>query len=178
MKTWLKKISITLLLVAMILIVWNVVAPPASEDCSICGHLKCHAPCILNLATGEIGELELYQPHFQKVGEIAEEQTGGTFSFIYPAGLQGIRLTDPWYIEVAVPMEAGRKNISYFCKECRKLLDDYERGFVLIDIYDLQSPKIYDFQDGVTYEMRCYHIAITAKWAKGDFNLRVDGILE
>lgn len=108
MKTWLKRISLPLLIIA-ILLIRDVVTPPDPGDCSICGHLKCHAPCILNLATGEIGELGLYQPNFQEVGEIAEEQTGGTFSFIYPVGLQGIRLTEPWYIEVSVPMEGSER---------------------------------------------------------------------
>lgn len=92
MKTWRKRISILLLVIVAILAIWDVIAPPDPEECSICGHLKCHAPCILNLATGEIGELELYQPNLQKVGEVAEEQAGGTFSFICPAGLWGIIL--------------------------------------------------------------------------------------
>lgn len=178
MKTWLNRFSVLLLTVIAIITVWDAATPPDSEDCSICGHLKCHAPCILNLATGEIGELELYQPHFRKVGEIAEKQTGGTFSFIYPAGLQGIRLTDPWYIEVDVPMEGERKNESHFCEKCRKLLDEYEQGYVLIDLYDLENPVIYDFADGATYEIRCYQIAIAAKWVKSEFHLRLDGLLK
>lgn len=177
MKTWLKRISIPILIIIAILIIWDVVAHPDPEDCRICGHLKCHAPCILNLATGEIGELELYQPHFQKVGEIAEEQTGGTFSFICLAGLQGIKLTDPWYIEIDIPMEGERKNNSYFCERCRILLDDYKKGYVLIDIYDLQNPVVYGFGDGGIYEIRCYQISMTAKWEKEVIMMRVDGLV-
>lgn len=178
MKTWLKRISIVLLITIAILMIWDIVVPPDPEDCSICGHLKCHAPCILNLATGEIGEMELYQPHFRKVGEIAENQTGGTFSFIYLAGLQGIRLTDPWYIEVDVPMKGDRKNNAFFCERCRKLLDDYEQGYVLIDLYDLENPVVYGFEEGAAYEMRCYQITVTAKWVKREFHVRMDGTLE
>lgn len=106
------------------------------------------------MATGEIGELELY--HFKKVGKIAEEQTGGTFSFICPAGLQGIKLTDLWYIEVDVPMEGERKDISFFCERCRKIVREYEQGYVLLDLYDLENPAVYDFEDRITYEIRCY----------------------
>ena len=163
--------------VIAVITVRNAAMPPNPEDCSICGHLKCHAPCLLNLATGEIGELELYQPHYQKVGEIAEEQTGGTFSFIYLSGLQGIRLTDPWYIEVDVPMEGGMKKQTSFCGKCRKLLDEYEQGYVLLDLYDWENPVVYDFDDGATYEIRCYQIVITAKWIDREFHLRINGTL-
>lgn len=177
MKMWLERNSILLLAVIAIYAVWNVVTPPDPKDCSICGHLKCHAPCILNLAAGEIGELELYQPHFRKVGEIAEDQTGGTFSLIYPAGLQGIKLTDPWYIEVDIPMDGDRKKISFFCEECRNLLDEYEKGYVLIDMYDLQNPVVYDLKDSATYAIRCYQITISAKWTNKTFFTRVEGLL-
>lgn len=176
MKTWLKRISLPLLIVIAILIILDIVGPPDSEDCSLCGHFKCHAPCILNLATGEIGELELYQPHFQKVGEIAEEQSGGTFSFICPAGLQGIKLTDPWYVEIDIPMKGERKNNSFFCNKCRELLREYEQGYVLVDMYDLQNPVIYGFEDGGAYKIRCYQIKMTAKWAEGGYQLKMDGI--
>lgn len=178
MKTWLKRISIVLLITISILMIWDMAAPPDPEDCSICGHLKCHAPCILNLATGEIGEMELYQPHFRKVGEIAEDQTGGTFSFIYLAGLQGIRLTDPWYIEIDIPMEGEKKNNTFFCNMCRELLKEYEQGYVLLDLYDLENPVVYGFKEGAAYEMRCYQIAVTPKWVKSEFHVRMDGTLE
>lgn len=178
MKTWLKRISIQLLAIIAILIIWNRVAPPDSDNCSICGHLKCHAPCILNLATGEIGELELYQPHFQKVGEIAEEQTGGTFSLIYTAGLPGIRLTDPWYIEVDLPMEGERKNLTFFCLSCRELLSKYKKGYILLDLYDLENPKLFNIEPGKVYEMRCYRIEVSEGSDERILNLRVDGTLE
>lgn len=175
MKTWQKRISLLLLGIITILVIWDMSAAPSSEECSICGHLKCHAPCILNLATGEIGELELYQPHFQKVGEIAEEQPGGTFSFIHLAGLQGIKITDPWYIEMDIPMAGEKKNNSFFCEKCRKLLREYEKGYVLIDMYDFQNPAVYPFEDGGNYEIRCYQITTSAKWSSEAYLLRVDG---
>lgn len=168
--------SLCLLAIALITTV-NVAELFNTEDCSICGHLKCHAPCILNLATGEIGELELYMPHDREVGEIAEEQSGGTFGFISVAGLHGIKLTDPWYIELDIPMEGNKMRLSHFCGSCRKQLADYECGFVLLDIYDLASPVIYTIKDGASYEMRCYIIEISANQEDEIFRLRVDGTL-
>lgn len=177
MKIWRNIFSSLCLLAIAILTIVNVVEQTASEDCVICGYTKCHAPCILNLATGEIDELQLYTPHDQIVGEIAEEQTGGTFEFIRAVGLHGIKLTDPWYIELDIPMEGNKMRLSHFCGSCRKRLAYYECGFVLLDIYDLASPVIYKIKDGASYEMRCYIIEISANQEDEIFRLRVDGTL-
>ena len=177
MKIWRNIFSSLCLLAIAIITTVNVAELFNTEDCSICGHLKCHAPCILNLATGEIGELELYMPHDREVGEIAEVQSGGTFGFISVAGLQGIKLTDPWYIELEVPMVGNNKRTSHYCDSCRKRLDDYDCGFVLLDIYDLASPVIYRINDEAAYEMRCYKIGISASKEKESLLLRIDGTL-
>ena len=129
------------------------------------------------MATGEIDELQLYTPHDQEVGKLAEEQTGGTFGFIWAAGLHGIKLTDPWCIELDIPMEGSKKRPSHFCDSCRKRLEDHECGFVLLDIYDLASPIIYKIEDGAVYEMRCYKIEISANQEDENYLLRVDGTL-
>ena len=177
MKTWQIIASVFCLLTIAIISAVNAVVPADSQDCSICGHLKCHAPCILNLATGEIGELELYTPHDREVGEIAENQSGGTFGFISAAGLHGIRQTEPWYIELEVPMVGNEKRISRYCGSCRERLEDYQSGFLLLDIYDLNNPIIYRIEDGASYEMRCYKIEISANQEDQSFLLRVDGTL-
>lgn len=177
MKTWQIIASVFCLLAIAIISVVNAVVPADSQDCSICGHLKCHAPCILNLTTGEIGELELYMPHDTEVGEIAEEQSGGTFGFISVAGLHGIRQTNPWSIELKFPMVGNKKRISHYCDSCRKRLVDYQSGFVLLDVYDINNPSIYRIEDGASYEMRCYKIKISANQENQSFLLRVDGTL-
>ena len=177
MKTWQIIASVFCLLTIAIISVVNAVVPAGSHNCSICGHIKCHAPCILNLATGEIGELELYMPQDTEAGELAEGQPGGTFGFISVAGLHGIKLTDPWYIELEVPMEGNRKRLSHYCDSCRKRLDDYQSGFVLLDVYNMNNPIIYRIEDGASYEMRCYKIEISANQEKESFLLRVDGTL-
>lgn len=177
MKIWRNIFSALCLLAIATIIIVNEVELFITEDCSICGHLKCHAPCILNLSTGEIKALELYMPHDQEVGELAEEQTGGTFSFISVAGLHGVKLTDPWYIELEVPMVGNKKRPSNFCNSCRQRLENYKAGFVLMDIYDLAGPLIYRIEDGASYEMRCYKIVISANQEKESFLLRVDGTL-
>ena len=177
LKIWRNIFSSLCLLAIAIITTVNVAELFNTEDCSICGHLKCHAPCILNLETGEIGELELYMPHGREVGEIAEEQSGGTFGFISVVGLQGIKLTDPWCIELEVPMVGNKKRLSHFCDSCRKRLEDYQSGFVLLDVYNINNPIIYGIEDGASYEMRCYTVRISENQEKECFLLRIDGTL-
>ena len=177
MKIWQKKVSILGLLFLAMIFIACVLDLPNLNDCSICGYIKCHAPCSLNLATGDIDELQLYTPHDQKVGELAEEQTGGTFGFISVAGLRGIKLTDPWYIEFEVPTIENEKRVSHYCGSCRERLEGYECGFVLLDIYDLNNPIIYRIENGTSYEIRCYKIEITANQEDENYLLRVDGAL-
>ena len=163
MKTWLKQISVLLIFILIISVIWWKCDPPEPDECSICVQLKAHAPCILNLSTGEVKELELYQPHYRKVGEIASEQTGGTFSFFYAAGLQGIKLTDPWYIELPVPQKGECIDKSHFCKNCRELLSEYNEGYVLLDLYDKTSPAVYAVTESLDLKIRCYEITVTAE---------------
>ena len=92
-------------------------------------------------------------------------------------GLHGIRQTDPWYIELEVPMEGNKKRIFHYCDSCRKRLEDYQSGFVVLDIYDLKNPIIYRIEDGASYEMRCYKIGISASKEKESLLLRIDGTL-
>lgn len=65
------------------------VSAPEPDRCSVCDYIPSHAPCLVNLNTGEVGEIALYEPHHTLVGEIAEEQRGGYFCFMSVAGLQG-----------------------------------------------------------------------------------------
>ena len=43
---------------------------PEPDRCSLCDHIPSHAPCLVNLNTGEVGEIALYEPHHTLVGEI------------------------------------------------------------------------------------------------------------
>lgn len=161
----------------MVIIIIFGVDSPDPNDCSICGYIKCHAPCILNLNTGEIDELQLYTPHDQEVGKLAEEQIGGTFGFLSVAGVYGTRQTDPWYIELKIPVAGKSKKTAHFCDNCRLLLEDYEDGFVLVDVFDLENPAIYEIEADASYEMRCYKIGISFNQEDECYLLRLDGTL-
>ena len=90
-------------------------------QCSLCDSFPRHAPCILKLSSGELVELEIYDPHPNKVAEIADEQPSGYFSFICSAGLDGHMVTAEYLTATSESM-----NKEYFCSSCRNLLDDYK----------------------------------------------------
>ena len=118
---------------------------------------------IVNLSTGEVSEMRVYDP--SKTGrnnEISKIQTTGTFSFIYCAGITGIRDTC-WHIcKVEIPADAKHMVPSYFCSECRERLSaSKKQGFVIADFYDTDSFELFEIVDGATYAIRDYEVTIT-----------------
>ena len=178
MKTWLIKFCVVLLVITIVsLLIWQK-EPPEPERCSLCEYIKCHAPCIVSLATGKAGELALYQPHDTLVGEISETSCNSIFAFVYPAGLSGRMTTYPWRMEVDIPMDRPKMDKSYFCSACRDLLKPYHNvGYVLMDNHDKSDIKIYPIEDGAEYEIRCYQISVTKDLEKNQLNLLEVGTL-
>ena len=63
-------------------------------------------------------ELTVYEPHPFIVGELAEEQRGGTFSFIHGAGAEGYKLSAE-LIVINIPMQTYKLEEKHFCNTCR-----------------------------------------------------------
>lgn len=125
--------------------------------CPLCGYIKSHAPCLVNVNTGEVEEMALYAPHYQLVGEIAELQDDSTFSFVDVAGVRGTRLSSPWIMELDVPIVDAPILKYHFCRDCRKLLSGHE-GYVIADLYVHGEPVVYEISDGMNLDLRCYTI--------------------
>ena len=109
-----KKYFIMILAVILILVLVTTILPaPEPERCAICDSIPFHAPALVNLETGEVGELEVYEPHPFKVAELNEYQQGGTFSFIHAAGLNGYSDTANWETHITIPINeiSMRKSI-------------------------------------------------------------------
>lgn len=175
-KIWRKRYSV-LITICVVLAVWYINDPPEPRRCALCDHIKCHAPCLVNLSTGEVGEVTIYEPHRKKVGEVAEEQEGGTLGIFYAAGVQVTSLAPPWTAELSVPAVKTQLKKSQFCNSCRKLLRDMPGGYVLADLYAPDSPAIYPIQDGQIYNIRCYQVSIEEKFAANEFRVIVAGLL-
>lgn len=148
---------------------------PEPERCSMCDDLPRHAPCIINLSTGELLELDVYEPHPFLVGEIAEEQRGGYFSFVRGAGVEGYKLGAE-SVTITIPARSDKLDRNYFCNSCRELLADYEKdGYILVDLKNTEQPTIYRIEDGVSFSLRCYEVAVQNLDETSEYEISVIG---
>lgn len=171
----LKKITIICVAILILLSACSSNNIPEPERCSLCDDLSRHAPCIVNLSTGEKIELEIYEPHPFLVGEIAEEQRGGYFSFVRGAGVEGFKLGAE-SVTVTIPAKADKLNQQYFCLKCRTLLDDFKSSsYVLVDLKDTENPLIFTIENSDSFSMRCYDISITLLEKDNKYEIFVKG---
>lgn len=145
------------------------------ERCPLCEFIKSHAPCIVNVSTGEVVELALYQPHYTLVGELAEVQEDSTFSFVSAAGVSGYRISSPYRMELEIPNTKEPLLKTEFCKECRILLDGCRCGYVIADLYEHGKPIIYAIKDGLNTTFRCYNVAVSYNKDKELHDLVIKG---
>lgn len=135
---------------------------PEPEKCALCDAFPRHAPCLVDLNTGELRELEIYQPHNTKVAELSDEQYGGYMSLVQFGDISGILLGAD-RVELEAPIQSTGIQDSLFCKDCRKMLKDNKcQGYILADLRNPATPAVWQIQDGVSFSVRCYKINITA----------------
>lgn len=147
------------------------------ERCSLCDDLPHHAPCIINLSTGELLGLDVYEPHPFLVGEIAEEQQGGYFSFVRGASVEGYKLGAESFT-ITIPVKSVKMDEQFFCNTCRELLADHKNsGYVLIDLKDTGTPVIYGISADADYSFRCYKIAVKEITEDGKYEISIIGTL-
>lgn len=171
----LKKLTVFCVAILMLLSACssdNILEP---ERCSLCDDLSRHAPCIVNLSTGEKLELEIYEPHPFLVGEIAEEQRGGYFSFVRGAGVEGYKLGAE-SATVTIPTMNDKLDRKHFCTTCRELLSNHEKdGYVMVDLINTKQPVIYSIADGVNFSFRCYEVSVTQLAESSEYEIIVIG---
>jgi len=171
-----KKVIAIITVVLVVCILGTVIIVNCEPDrCPLCEFIKSHAPCIVNIETGEVKELALYTPHYTLVGEIAEIQNDSTFSFVSAAGAKGTRISSPYKMELEVPVISEPMFKTAFCKKCRSLLSGYGHGYVLADLYDRGNPVIYAIEEGIETSIRCYDASVTYNEEKNVFDLLIEG---
>lgn len=153
-------------------------AIPEPEHCSLCAGLPCHAPCIINLSTGELLELAVYESHPFIVGELAEEQQRETFSFVRGAGVEGYRLSGE-SITITLPMVADAMEEKHFCNTCReRLADCASQGYALVDLKNTTNPVIYAIATDLEVSFRCYNILANESIEAKKYEISIIGTLE
>ena len=148
------------------------------KDCCLCDSFRYHAPCLIDLETGDLIELDLYFPHETKVGELAEIQPDmSTFSFVHLGNITGTKLTDSKVIEFGVPI-ADKTNNPALCKDCRELLQaGYKGRYVLADLYDMEIKGLIPIAPNTTIDLRCYEITMVENTEKNEIAVTIQGTL-
>ena len=132
--------------------------PEEPKFCALCHPAPYHAPCLINITTGDITELDIYEPHAIKVGEVSQTQSGGYMRLSMAGGVFVRSSPDTQKANTSIPIEKARLNRAEFCFDCRDLLSSAKTKYVLADLYDPDNIIIYDIVDGICCTMRDYEV--------------------
>ena len=118
------------------------------EECCLCNSFRYHAPCLIDLETGKLIELDLYFPHKTLVAELAEVQPEmGTFSFVQIGNASGTKLTDSKTIEVHIPND--KTYHPALCSDCKKMLPfGHTSRYVFADLYSKEEKVLIPINAG------------------------------
>ena len=119
-----------------------------------------HAPALINLATGEIAELRVYEPNPTCPWEISKQQRTGYFMIYHGAGLTGY--TDGGIAtHVNLPQTSETIDNELFCRKCRIALSKKsKKGYVLLDLHELGNMELYTIAKGRQYEINGYTVSV------------------
>ena len=113
---------------------------PEPEECTLCDAFPRHGPCLVDLNTGELRELEIYQPHHTKVAELSDEQYGGYMSLVQFGDISGILLGAD-VVELNAPVKSTGMQDGLFCNDCRKPLKENNcQGYILTNLRHPDTP--------------------------------------
>ena len=160
------------LLIAAALLVIGAAAllmcPNSKTECCLCEGSPRHAPCLVNLETGELLELSVYDSDPFRPGELAEEQRTGYFTLVKGAGASGYR-DGGKYVKVTIPLNDMHANSRYFCKKCRAKLSNCTGGYAIVDMLSPNNPVVFSLTN--TFELRCYEVIVSATAGKQEITV-------
>lgn len=164
------------LVVAAVFVCAAVLLLQEQRACCLCNSFRYHAPCLVDLETGAMTELDLYFPHQWQVAELADPQPEReTFSFIKLGSVSGYRDTAREYIEIDIPV-SERTAAPALCKDCRKQLNAATPGrYVLADLYGEEDKRLVSIHADLSIAIRCYRI--TAWEEQGVLKVTIQGVL-
>ena len=172
-----KRIIVTLSVLVLLLTGCNSDIPEPAE-CTLCDAFPRHAPCIVNLNTGELYEPVIYQPHHTKVAELSDEQYGGYMSLVHFGDISGILLGAD-RVELSSPEKLTGVQNGLFCNSCRKLLKaNHCRGYIFADLRTPETPTVWRIADGVSFSVRCYDVQISRNTETDELDILLEGTLQ
>lgn len=157
--------------------VWRgLVLAPEPEVCALCGGGRYHAPCLVNLATGEVGELRIYDLDPEREDSTVNSPAQTRSVFYFTAGVCAFCDENDNTCTAQLPEKTDPVTGTYFCRNCRaKLADIAAGGFVLADLYDLAHIRIYPVTPGAEYGIRNYTVRISQDEKTAGLNVLVSG---
>ena len=173
MKIWQKLICVVSVLVMAVPVI--LLLAKEKPTCPLCSSQRYHAPCLIDLETGELLELALYVPHGTRSGELAAEQPKtDTFSLLRLGDATGFRQTGSRLIQMEIPC-ADTASTSALCKDCQKLTAGYGGRYILADLYRTESPTWLPVTPGTETALRCYQVTMTLEETKNSIRVTVQG---
>jgi len=162
---------------------WKVVATtPEPELCAICedgNGNRYHAPILVNLSTGIMRELEIYDSDPTKPWEVAANQRWDDWVFSFIDGNAAMSWSSEDHTNIAhIGDDLERFAPAHFCHDCRALLAEADNeGYALLDLYDLENIRAFAIEDGTEYTIRDYTVSIYKDEENGGLSVKVTGHL-
>ena len=128
--------------------------------CRICEGLPFHAPCLIDLSTGAILELSVYDNNPVWQGKLSDTQSTGHFSLTMSGGMVAAKDAGV-SCQTSISLESRLMNTALFCEACQDALNNIPNiGIVLADLYDLENIRYYVIKGGAEYSIRDYTVNI------------------
>lgn len=157
----------------------------SSENCVLCNVGKCSNLHLINLSTGDIGEIQVYDVgvlvengNIMDTSEFSTNQTTGTFNFVNCVGLTGFRTTGTYNTcEIELPENVQTIRKKHYCASCYEQLTAISnKGYLILDSYDPDNKQVYSTDAGDHHLIRVFDASVSMD--EGKLRLRVVGMLE
>lgn len=162
-KAWIFPVLVVAIAAGFVAAEYGYSHPAEPEFCTLCGRgYVRRAPVLLNLATSEIAEMEVYASDPSSPDGIDKTRTG-VASFSRAAGLEIV--TDVGRsASVILPDDLERMDYSLYCRSCRDLLSAAgTQGHVLLDLHDPDTMAAYPTREGTECVINGYTAAVGKK---------------
>ena len=160
---------------------WKTIATtPEPDNCSVCGDgIRHQAPVLVNLNTGMIWELEIYDRNPRQPWEVAEEQRWDDWAFRFLDGNATMSWSSEDHTNIAnIGEDLGKFDPAHFCHDCRGLLaKTAKEGYALLDLYDLEKIQAFPVENGAEYTIRVYTVSVYKDKDNGGLTAEVTGHL-
>lgn len=153
------KTKSTLALLVVLGFLFAFICTLMESKCSFCEYETHDKPCLINLSTGQIGELDPYLP--------VPTSSTSTLSFVEVCDLVGYRSNGSVNsVEISIPKGQGIAYSPALCKNCETMLSTVSSGgYALADLSLPEFPRLLLLEEGRFFQACGLYIKVTANEA-------------